>query len=71
VAMNDFDPITHAPAHVRLLQPYQANKSYLCPGCNGEIRPGTAHFVVVPIDNVELRRHWHRRCLEWEHRHRR
>ncbi|WP_298386938.1 MULTISPECIES: hypothetical protein [Ferrimicrobium] len=63
------DPITHSPAQIRLIQPYQATKSYLCPGCNTEIAPRTAHFVVVPFDNVELRRHWHRRCLEWETRH--
>jgi hypothetical protein len=54
---------------VRYIQPYQATKAYLCPGCHGEIRPGTFHVVAVPADAPDLRRHWHRPC--WEHRHRR
>jgi len=52
---------------VRRVQPYQAMKNYLCPGCNGEIRPGTGHLVVVPLPAPDLRRHWHHPC--WEHRH--
>ena len=28
-------------AEVRRIQPYQADKTYICPGCNQEIRPGT------------------------------
>jgi hypothetical protein len=54
---------------VRRVQPYEATKAYLCPGCNGEIGPGTGHLVVVPVEAPDLRRHWHRSC--WEHRHRR
>lgn len=52
---------------VRRVQPYQALKNYLCPGCNGEIRPGTGHLVVVPLPAPDLRRHWHHPC--WKHRH--
>ena len=48
---------------VRRVQPYQATKTYRCPGCDHPIPPGTAHLVVVPA-NVEDRRHWHRACWE-------
>ena len=51
---------------VRLVQPYQARKAYLCPGCNQEIAVGLGHLVVVPRDAPALRRHWHRAC--WDHR---
>jgi hypothetical protein len=54
---------------VRRVQPYQATKSYLCPGCNQEIAIGTGHLVAVPVDEPDLRRHWHRPC--WAHRARR
>lgn len=57
------------PVEVRRIQPFQALKSYLCPGCNQEIPEGLGHFVVVPLDAPDLRRHWHIAC--WEHRHRR
>ena len=51
---------------VRMIHPFQASKVYLCPGCQQEIRKGTAHLVVVPRDAADLRRHWHRPC--WERR---
>lgn len=54
---------------VRPVQPYQARKTYLCPGCNHDIAVGTGHLVVVPADAPDLRRHWHRPC--WEQRSRR
>lgn len=47
---------------VRHVQPYQATKSYRCPGCDHEITPGTGHEVVVPSDAPTLRRHWHTGC---------
>jgi len=57
-------------AQVRRIQPYQPDKTYICPGCNQEIRPGTGHLVVVPLADPGSRRHWHSPC--WEHRaHRR
>jgi hypothetical protein len=48
-----------------------AVKLYRCPGCNQEIRPGTAHLVVWPArsDGTEYRRHWHNAC--WRRRPRR
>ncbi len=54
---------------VRRVQPYQATKRYLCPGCNQDIQVGLGHLVVVPLRAVEDRRHWHHAC--WAARHRR
>jgi len=54
---------------VRRVQPYQATKRYLCPGCGRDLLPGTGHLVAVPVETPDLRRHWHRAC--WEARHRR
>ena len=36
------------PVEVRHVQPYQAVKTYRCPGCDHEIPPGLGHEVVVP-----------------------
>ncbi|MDH3469816.1 MAG: hypothetical protein OEM94_00710 [Acidimicrobiia bacterium] len=55
---------------VTLVQPYAARKSYLCPGCSGDIPPGVGHLVVVPEDAPDLRRHWHRGCWFKEGRRR-
>ena len=63
------DPLTGLDADVTVVQPYQARKWYRCPGCNGEIMPGIGHLVVVPEEANDLRRHWHRTCLDWELRH--
>ncbi|MDE0928913.1 MAG: hypothetical protein OSA06_09185 [Acidimicrobiales bacterium] len=51
---------------VRFIQPYQATKEYLCPGCHRDIPAGLGHVVVVPVKAIDLRRHWHRGC--WERR---
>jgi len=51
---------------VRRIQPYQADKTYLCPGCNRDIPPGTGHVVAVPREAPDLRRHWHTSC--WSNR---
>lgn len=53
---------------VHPIQPYQAVKTYVCPGCESEIGPGVGHVVVVPQDDPELRRHWHRGCWYKERR---
>ena len=50
------------PLVVNVIQPYQAGKTYTCPGCGGDISPGTGHLVVVPEYEPDLRRHWHRGC---------
>lgn len=46
----------------------RATKVYRCPGCDHEIRPGTAHVVVLPVEfgEIEDRRHWHTAC--WNNR---
>lgn len=54
---------------VRRIQPYEARKTYVCPGCNRDIPVGTGHVVAVPAAAADLRRHWHHGC--WEHRNRR
>jgi hypothetical protein len=55
---------------VKPIQPYQARKSYACPGCSTPIEPGIGHLVVVPADTPDLRRHWHRGCWHKERRRR-
>lgn len=62
-AEGPIDPCTGLVAEVRLIQPYEARKRYRCPGCNQDIEAGTAHLVVVPLEAVDLRRHWHRPCF--------
>ncbi|RAU90552.1 hypothetical protein DQP58_22970 [Mycobacterium colombiense] len=59
---------------VRPVPAARAAKTYRCPGCDHEIRSGSAHLVVWPTDStlaggagqVEDRRHWHTPC--WAHR---
>ena len=49
-----------------------AAKTYRCPGCMQEIRPGVAHVVAWPVDgrgDESDRRHWHTGC--WRARGRR
>ena len=43
-----------------------ATKTYRCPGCDQEIRPGTAPLVVWPAYTPGLaeRWHWHRPCWQ-------
>jgi hypothetical protein len=55
---------------VRHVQPYQADKTYRCPGCDHEIRPGEGHKVVIPLDAPEDRRHWHTGCWHREEKQR-
>jgi hypothetical protein len=40
--------------------------SYRCPGCDHDIRAGSWHLVVVPLDDVDARRHWHTECWRRE-----
>ena len=55
---------------VKPIQPYQARKAYICPGCTTEIAVGEGHLVVVPTPSPDLRRHWHRGCWHKEQRRR-
>lgn len=52
----------YGPIEVRRVQPYQAAKNYVCPGCHQTIPPGLGHVVAVPRDAPDLRRHWHHAC---------
>jgi hypothetical protein len=47
---------------VQHVQPYQAVKTYRCPGCDHEIPPGLGHEVVFPRGAAHERRHWHTGC---------
>lgn len=67
-------PEQHADGgwHVRRIAGSAATKSYLCPGCNQQILPGTPHVVAWSADRMlgeEFRRHWHSPC--WDNRARR
>lgn len=41
-----------------------ATKAYRCPGCDQQVRAGTAHVVVWPAFHADAadRRHWHTPC---------
>ena len=52
----------HGEVDTRRVQPYEALKKYLCPGCQQEIPPGMGHLVAVPREAPDLRRHWHHTC---------
>jgi hypothetical protein len=57
---------------VRSIAGSAATKTYRCPGCQQEVRPGVAHVVAWPIDDggdESDRRHWHTGC--WQARDRR
>jgi len=56
---------------VRQVPGAAATKTYRCPGCDQEIRPGAAHVVVWPAQTPgpDERRHWHNSC--WQRRPRR
>ena len=55
--------------NVQPLAAVSATKTYLCPGCQLEIPPGTAHLVawradglMGEADDLAGRRHWHNHC---------
>jgi hypothetical protein len=67
---------------VRPLTGSGSDKTYRCPGCDQEIRPGTPHVVTWPAylrdsdlepwdteSAADWRRHWHTAC--WRNRDRR
>lgn len=54
---------------VRTVPGERTTKSYRCPGCDHEIRPGTAHVVTWAVGEPADRRHWHAAC--WTARGRR
>ena len=37
------------------MQPFEATKAYVCPGCHHRIAIGTGHYVAVPADAPDLR----------------
>ena len=61
-----WDGRLYGPIETRRIQPYEALKTYLCPGCQQDIPKGMGHVVAVPTDAPDLRRHWHHQC--WQRR---
>lgn len=57
-----WDGELHGPIQTRRVQPYEARKDYVCPGCHQTIPAGKGHIVAVPQDAPDLRRHWHGAC---------
>ncbi|HET7399213.1 MAG TPA: hypothetical protein VFJ94_11905 [Intrasporangium sp.] len=54
---------------VRTVSGASASRSYLCPGCQQDVVPGTPHVVAWPaegVGGVGDRRHWHTGC--WQRR---
>jgi len=58
------DPEAYGEVEVRFMPGMHATKTYICPNCNRDIAPGTGHWVVVPVGEPDLRRHWHRGCWD-------
>jgi hypothetical protein len=52
------------PYETRFVQPYEALKEYRCPACDHPIPERTHHIVVIPTEEPEARRHWHRACWD-------
>jgi hypothetical protein len=47
---------------VRAVPGAATTKTYRCPGCDQEIRPGLPHVVAWPMGAEDDRRHWHTPC---------
>lgn len=57
----------HSDGEWQVIEQLSAPKMYTCPGCNQEIKPGTANIVAWREDqDSEQRRHWHKGC--WQRR---
>jgi len=67
--VSDITDWTDDEVEIRRVQPYRAVKLYICPGCHGDILVGQGHYVIVPRQAPDLRRHWHIAC--WDQRLRR
>ena len=79
------DPVEEASDGDWVVRPVTGaatGKTYRCPGCDQEIRPGTPHLVIWPAypkdsdlepwdtaSAADQRRHWHATC--WRARARR
>ncbi|MBB5632472.1 hypothetical protein BKA04_000695 [Cryobacterium mesophilum] len=55
--------------NVQPVSPASAVKTYVCPGCGGDISPGQSHIVAWRADglmgdaaDIAARRHWHSHC---------
>jgi hypothetical protein len=48
--------------YVRKITGSSSTKPYRCPGCDQLIPTATPHIVAWPVEDIELRRHWHTAC---------
>jgi len=66
-AHGDEDDDLELPGYeVRHIDSSNALKEYTCPDCGNAVGEGEAHVVVWPVDDSDLRRHWHRHCWRLE-----
>ncbi len=56
------DPSVAHDTVASFVQPYEATKVYVCPGCGRDVPVGLHHVVAVPTSAPDLRRHWHKGC---------
>lgn len=66
VPLNRTDAPTWAQAPGFDVRNVGGQKTYRCPGCDHEVRAGIWHLVVVPVADVDERRHWHTECWRRE-----
>ncbi|MGZ8630775.1 MAG: hypothetical protein ACXWZF_07375 [Actinomycetota bacterium] len=66
VPLNHTDAPTWAQAPGFDVRNVGGQKTYRCPGCDHEVRAGIWHLVVVPVADVDERRHWHTECWRRE-----
>jgi hypothetical protein len=66
VPLNRTDAPTWTQAPGYDVRTVGGQKTYRCPGCDYEVRAGIWHLVVVPVDDVDSRRHWHTECWRRE-----
>lgn len=51
---------------VRWVGPAEAVKDHICPSCGETVPAGEGHVLLWPVDDSELRHHWHRDCWRLE-----
>jgi hypothetical protein len=68
-ALKSGDPVVRPPVGEQVEDGFvvrhvsgAADKSYRCPGCDQELRPGVPHVVAWPEGQPDDRRHWHTAC---------
>lgn len=60
------DDLELAGYEVRRVPAERASKDYICPSCGNTVGEGEGHVVVWPVEDSDLRRHWHTHCWRIE-----